>query len=148
MLGNTPLHLTVAIGSQCKVIDRLVAMGASMTAVNAQGDTPMHTAAGFGNAAQLHCLLRHCGAASSSQGLLKLTNSAGFFPLQLAAVTGWSVANVLLLAKSVDSQQDVDRLQHLVAEYGWREAVADCLLPDKNMSLVNRLAPPSSKLLW
>ena len=48
-MGNTPLHSAAASSSLPGIVPMLVQFGADLKAVNVYGDTPLHTAAGFGN---------------------------------------------------------------------------------------------------
>lgn len=101
-LGMTPLHHAAASSTQAELISTLVKHGAYSDAVNKYGDTILHTAAGSANSnlEVVQALVRRFPAGLSQ------TNNAGYTPVQLAAVTGWSTSIVKFLLEVEDSQQD------------------------------------------
>ena len=142
VLRNTPLHLVTATGGSCRAIDKLVEAGACMLSVNSRGDTPMHTAVGYGTCGrrQLQCLLRQI---AGGRQCLKLANKAGFTPLQLGAVVGWRLSSIMVLAEDHDSHQETDQLLQQVVLDGWRCEIADYLLQSdvgSQSMLVNSLS--------
>ena len=100
-LGNTPMHCAAASSSSPSLISQLAAAApASAIACNEYGDTPLHAAAGFGNAKKGVLKTLICCSSQASQSgtvvgrasmqCLARTNSANQTPVQLAKSSMWS----------------------------------------------------------
>jgi len=93
--GSTPLMAAAAAGADRTLIERLVAWGARLDAVDAREFAPVHVAAQFGN---VHALaaLADCGAN------LQSTTADGLTPLHVAAGTGKSNIVEWLITHGID----------------------------------------------
>ena len=59
--GNTPLHERMSEEGAIEVVRMLLDHGASLSALNEEGRTPLHLAAGFGRRDLLLCLVERGG---------------------------------------------------------------------------------------
>lgn len=144
-LGNSPLHNAAASSSLPATAAQLLADGADPLAVNVYGDTALHTAAGFGNIALLEGLTEETQKRGSlAAAALSCTNKAGYTPLQLAVVVGWSKAAVcFLLQLELEQHQKVSgQLLELLVAQGWRSELGPTLI---RQTLADGLTLPA---LW
>ena len=129
-LGNSPLHNAAASSSLPATVSQLLAYGADPQAMNVYGDTALHTAAGFGNSALLERLTEETQKTGSLSTALSCTNRAGYTPLQLAVVVGWSKAAVcfLLQLELQQHQKFSGQLLELLVAQGWRSELGPILM--------------------
>ena len=130
-LGDSPLHNAAASSSLPATASLLLAHGADAQAVNVYDDTALHTAAGFGNITLLECLTEELKKTGPLSAALSCANKAGYTPLQLAVVVGWSTAAVCFLLQ-LDLQQHQKKvsgqLLELLVAQGWRSELGPLLL--------------------
>ena len=121
-LDNTPLHLLSAAIRRGTVPARMLAC--SRTACNCYGDTPLHTAVGFGNCSNEHLLdLLKPGQEASTYTNVRIHNQAGFTPLELSAVVGWNLSMLETLADVERSFEAVKDALREATFFGWRHDV-------------------------
>jgi hypothetical protein len=82
MEGDSVLHVVAACGDSeefikcAKMVVRAYAQGV-LRAVNSKGDTPLHCAAGAGNAMMVSCLLELAGTDDAKKALVRMQNNCG-----------------------------------------------------------------------
>jgi len=99
--GLTALHLACQEGHHL-VAKRLLAAGASRTATDTGGCTPLHCAANFGYLACLTLVMGHPGAYLLSTAELDVQDTDGETPLYVAAYGGHHACCSALIAAGAD----------------------------------------------
>jgi len=95
--GQTALHLACLNGHHL-VAKRLLAAGASRSATDSDGSTPLHCAANFGHLACLTLVMGHPGAYLLSTAALNVEDIDGEAPLYQAAYFGHHACCATLIA--------------------------------------------------
>ena len=133
IMSNSSLHNAAASSSLPATASLLLANGADPLAMNVYGDTALHTAAGFGNSVLLECLTEATHKRESLSAALSCSNKAGYTPLQLAVVVGWSTAAVcfLMQLELQQHQKFSGQLLRLLITQGWRSELGPSLIRQK-----------------
>ena len=106
--GHTALHYACMNGHHL-VAERLLAAGASRTATDSDGFTPLHHAARYGHLACLTLVVGHPGAYLLSPAELDAHNTHGGTPLYEAAYEGHRACCAALIAAGADTAKaDLD----------------------------------------
>jgi ankyrin repeat protein len=116
--GNSPLHIAIAKRVPVNIVKSILDQGAKITAVDAQGRTPLRMAVDFGNwdAAKL---LAESGSNPFS------TAGDGKTPAGIALASGSEALRALFSGKAIDSQDAAgNTILHYAAQTGSSEQIA------------------------